>query len=217
MDEFKKLLLLIIDDDGKRFNTKRFSRAFFEMMNRENSAIYKQIQKQTFKNFNDVTLWADFYASSLDYFLGDVGQLKPSTLKKLIHEMDLTNVNYFFDINNISAQILDEFALYLGLNLLDLYVIARIFKQPTNGKRSSLSFCFFGNNHIQNIERLLLETRAYDLVIDRRIKKGMNVSRCQQFNFSLNLSDDVIQHNKAIEQPGYIPKFSKVVENYKND
>ncbi len=198
MDEFKKLLSSIIDDDGKHYNTKRFARTLFGMMNSDNSAIYKQIQKQTFEKFNDINLWADFYASSIDNEL----KIDPIVLKKLIDEVDFTGGGYFYFLSHGDRKLLNEFGVSLRTSLLDVYVMARIFKQPTGGKRSSLSFCYFGDDHIENIQRLLLKTGFYESVIEQRkpVIDYSKVSRCQQFNFSLNLTKEVNKHNKAIDK-----------------
>ena len=81
----------------------------------------------------------------------------------------------------------------LTVALLDIYTIARIFKQPSGGNRSDLSFCYFGDAHIRNIKRMLLSIGAYELVISKDKNIFGNIAnRCLNFtDIKLNLVDEL--------------------------
>jgi hypothetical protein len=85
-------------------------------------------------------------------------------------------------------------------SFLDIYVISRIFKQPENGKRSEISFCYFGFSHVKNIMNLLLSTGAYEAVVSKNESYIENnseyntdkINRCIDFNdIYVNLDSDL--------------------------
>jgi hypothetical protein len=52
---------------------------------------------------------------------------------------------------------------------MDIYVLTRIFKQPVGGKRSALTFGYFGNYHVKNIVYALTHTdliNEYEIVFN---------------------------------------------------
>jgi hypothetical protein len=76
-------------------------------------------------------------------------------------------------------------------NILDLYAITRIFKQPEGGKRSLLSICYFGFLHINNIVKLLEKTGLYE-ISNQIVGKLEPVNRCIDLNsLQLNLNDEL--------------------------
>jgi len=73
----------------------------------------------------------------------------------------------------------------------ELYTIARIFKQPKGGKRSHLSICYFGNDHIINIVYMLKNMGLYETSIQLVEDKDIT-NRCLDFNeFKLNVNDEL--------------------------
>jgi hypothetical protein len=140
------------------------------MMTKDNSAIYKQIKKQTFRDFNEIREWEDFYVRSINYYVNilidknkHINPIKmfiyniPDIISK---KVEIPNIDYF-------KQYIKVLEIIITAAFLDIYVISRMFKQPENGKRSDISFCYFGNNHIQNIINLLLSTGAYEVVVSK--------------------------------------------------
>ena len=78
-------------------------------------------------------------------------------------------------------------------SFVEIYVILRILKQPVDGNISSLSLCFFGNQHILLILEILKIIDKYELCY--RMDKTKDVSRCKTFDFALNLTEEVRLHN----------------------
>lgn len=76
-------------------------------------------------------------------------------------------------------------------SFFELYTISRIFKQPEGGKRSDLSICYFGNDHIINIVYMLKNMGLYETSIQLVEDKDIT-NRCLDFNeFKLNLNDEL--------------------------
>ena len=188
---FKNFLLSLFD--GENFDYKNFSNRLFSMMNKNNSAIYKQVKKQTYDNFNDIKKWEDFYAHSLKSYISIDS---PSEYKNIILNLD----KYLSGEINITRDdifIMSVIQSDICVPLLDIYVISRMFKQPTGGKRSDLSFGYFGNDHVKNIKDLLLSTGIYEIVISKDSKHDINnvVNRCLDFSdIKLNLADELANH-----------------------
>ena len=199
IQDFQRLLLSLCEgNENTTLNFENFTKAFFQLCTKENSLIYKQIQKQSYEPFRQIEEWADFYKRSIEFNAQKNQQYVENKItKKTMREM-ITNLPSFIDNPKFEPKFFDNFSLIrdFGLALLDIYTIARIWKQPTGGIRSSLSFGYFGDFHVENIVNLLLSTNAYELVCAKPNKDG---SRCQEFEFTLNLSKEVRQHNQKID------------------
>ena len=214
IQEFQKLLLTLCDDSNgsKYINLDKFTETFFGLFTKDNSLIYKQIAKQSYAPFRSFQTWIDFYKQSLNYrayqYIGFLVKSKQEhkilyyiekqKLRKTIEKLSsvLSNVEDF-DFSNFD---LDEyFVTYISAPLLDLYTIARIMKQPTEGIRSSLSFGYFGDVHVENIVQLLVSTNLYEIVCEKPADY-YNYSRCQTFDRTLNLSEEVRAHNGKIDE-----------------
>ena len=65
-------------------------------------------------------------------------------------------------------------------------------KQPDGGRRSYLSFGYFGNYHVKNIQNLLVATGFY--VVDK-MRDGPhvigNTNRCIDIDFSIDLNEEL--------------------------
>jgi hypothetical protein len=192
IESLQALLLTLVDSEDGKINFENFSNAFFKLCTKENSLIYKQILKQNYPRFRDPKQWPDFFRRSMEFHTGQyfsIPKLKQiiqnlQNVPRILHEVHHRNdiffiVNFLYDIVHA---------------LLDIYTIARIWKQPDGGPRSSLSFCYFGNLHVQNIVDLLVSTNAYELVLEMPMKTDP-ISRCQTFEFTLNLTEEVRSHN----------------------
>ena len=90
--------------------------------------------------------------------------------------------------------------------LLDIYVLARMFKQPTNdGKVSSLSIGYFGNKHVENMVEVLTslgtilnmkKSRSKYEVLARIDADYSKVSRCLTMP-PIDLNDELLKHNHS--------------------
>lgn len=198
IESLKALLLTLIDSEDDRINFQNFANAFFKLCTKENSLIYKQIVKQNYPPFRDLKEWPDFFRRSMEFHTSSrylsIPKLKQiiqnlQNVPLILHEVHHRN-DIFFIVN---------FLYDIAHALLDIYTIARIWKQPDGGPRSSLSFCYFGNQHVLNIAELLLSTNAYELVLEMPAKTDP-ISRCQTFDFRLNLTEEVRKHNEIIRR-----------------
>jgi len=189
IDGFKKFLMNLFEGDN--FDFKKFASKLFGMMNKDNSAIYKQVKKQTYGNFKDIKQWEDFYVRSLEEYIL-ISFETTHSLKNIFMNLDkyLDNQIPITPTDVIDIQLI---SLYITVSLLDIYTIARIFKQPKGGNRSDLSFCYFGDAHIINIKRMLLSIGAYELVISKDENSFGNVTnRCLNFtDIKLDLMDEL--------------------------
>ena len=210
---FQRLLLTLCDDSNgsKYINLEKFAETFFGMFTKDNSLIYKQIAKQGYPPFRSFQKWVDFYKKSLNYrayshieFLMKNKEehrilyyIEKEKIRKTIQNLAvILSVGLDFDFSNFDLD--HYFVTHISAPLLDLYTIARIWKQPTEGIRSSLSFGYFGDAHVQNIVQLLVSTNMYELVYEKNASY-LNYSRCQKFDVTLNLSEEVRSHNQKIE------------------
>ena len=202
------LLLTLCDgkEDDKPLTFNTFANVFFSLFTKENSLIYKQIEKQTYGPFRSFQQWIDFYVRSLEFSVKNrfisissfsLKNVEKQKLRETILKLPSAlsgPLDFQFndqDIYNLSA------FLHINIPLVDIYTIARLFKQPTDGIRSSLSFGYFGYWHIQNMVNLLLSTNAYEIAYENPFT--YDVSRCQTFDVTLNLSKEVRKHNRKID------------------
>lgn len=81
---------------------------------------------------------------------------------------------------------------YRNIFFLDMYTITRMLKQPDGGKRSFLSFGYFGDYHVKTIMNLLISTGKYSLVAfgDNDVTNKTN-SRCINFDVSIKLDEEL--------------------------
>jgi hypothetical protein len=202
LDNFKSFMLSIFNDNNT-FNFERFAMNFFVMMNENNSVIYKQIKKQTFHDFKKIDTWIDIYTRSM---INGLNKLKLSnnidTLAIRRIKSFIENLQYltFRDRRDLSLlwTLLDIIILS---PMVDTYTVSRIFKQPDNANRSSLTFCYYGNSHIKNIVEILLSTGAYELIVKREKRMKKNDSdRCLTIEFNLNLTQEIATHNLYINK-----------------
>jgi hypothetical protein len=205
IEGFQELLLTLCENDSKHddntLNLDKFAKAFFHLLTKENSLIYKQIAKQSYPPFCEIEQWIDFYKRSLEFSLKDEsGALKSlekrelrETIKKLPSILSESTIMTKKDNNNL-FNLKD-----VAPPLLDIYTIARMWKKPDGGNRSSLSFGYFGDYHVQNIVELLISTNVYELVRAKYLD-DKKLSRCQVFDdFTLNLSKELREHNQKID------------------
>ena len=196
IESLQRLLLTLCDDSNgtKYINLDKFAETFFGLFTKKNSLIYKQIAKQSYLPFRYFQTWIEFYKRSLDKAL--LINIEKEKLQETIGKLPFVLSDPDFHFNDKDIENLTAFG-DINAPLLDIYTIARIWKHPTGGIRSSLSFGYFGNYHVENIVQLLLSTNAYELVYEK--KKTEDVSRCQTFDVTLNLSKEVRMHNQKIE------------------
>jgi hypothetical protein len=203
IEGLQKLLLTLCDDSNGSgdLNVDKFSKAFFGLFTKDNSLIYKQILKQRFEPLRNFNRWIDFYKRLLHhetetqlYYI----PYKKQVLREMIEKLPaiLSNASAFDFSRFDPYDYLGGFDI-INSPLSDIYTIARILKQPEGGNRSSLSFGYFGDAHVKNMVHLLLSTNLYELVYEKPMIHS--ISRCQTFDFTLNLSEEVRDHNRKIK------------------
>jgi hypothetical protein len=186
--------------EGEQFNYEQFAIAFFRFCTPQNSLIYKQLIKQD-GPFRDIPSWIDFYAHSINREIIYLSTLGIDINYNYERTVDMLSdlLASSFSGKPSSSYMLPFLSSVVTVPLLDLYTLARIWKQPTNGIRSSLSFCYFGNDHITNIASILERTNLYERVHSNEFNNDLyNPNRCQTFAFTLNLSEEVRRHNQRI-------------------
>lgn len=203
-ENYKAFLLTLFDTDstGVILNRERFATKLFGMMDRNNSGVIKQIEKQSIKELKNKDFWLQVYIDSLynienAYLINEFrSELFTNISSMTIESMQQLN---FLDV-----------IVFIASPLVDIYVLSRMLKQPVGGLRSSLSFCYFGDAHINNISRILVKFFDYEVVssIDRRHIEGLNTKKPENLNTNklvrclqlpyINLSDDLSKHNKAV-------------------
>lgn len=199
---FDDILLILSDlyDDSKPFSLDfdKFSKTFFSKLNRGNSLIFKQIMKQDYAPFQDISYWSNIYATSLresfkrtkENFLPKDFKIFLVNIKDIVEFIDdyvhTTDIELLKLVKDC-REVLWVLQLAIGSPLLDVYTITRILKKPEGegGKRSSLTFGYFGHGHVQNIVKTLLDTEKYTLV---NSLVNADYKRCLVFPFAINLT-----------------------------
>ena len=199
-DKFKKFIMLLFEQNETvgLSSLHNFASALFSM---KNSAISKQVQKQSLSELKNKELWVNLYVMGLKKMFDLFSKEKIIELKRTAEEstldslkLDLFGLRYWNSIKSI-----------ITTSLVDLYVLARMFKQPTDGKISSLSFGYFGNYHIENMVNILSNL---DIILDMKdgskyelVKRidydKSNISRCLTMP-PIDITDEVMKHNLAI-------------------
>ena len=197
IDKFIHFLQTAVDNS--RFDINKLTNGIFSMMNVNNSIIYKQIAKQTFEPFKQISYWENLFNTTLEQ--NDTLKQKISTIKmpSFIVMLQLILGTHNFTESKLNIEILNHLSVlfevlnsYRHLFFLDLYMITRMLKQPDGGRRSYLSFGYFGNYHVRNIKKLLVATGFY--VVDK-MRDGPHVignpSRCIDIDFSIDLNEEL--------------------------
>ena len=198
-ENFKKLIMLLFEQNDTVYSIsslRKFASALFSM---KNCAINKQIQKQSLDELKNKEIWIDLYAASLKDRFDKMSKYRIMNIKEQIESTTLEN------IDEESKQTLWYFGVDITAPLLDLYVLARMFKQPTDGNISSISFGYFGNAHVENMVKILssldkildMKDSKYELV-NRIDANYSNVNRCLRMP-NINLTDEVNKHNSTIK------------------
>lgn len=190
---FRDFLMSIFDKSENKFNIDKFSNLFFSILTEDNSAIYKQVKKQTFRNFNEIKEWEDIYRRSLKNVIYNIYKSHDNleNMKYYMYYMP-EYISKKIPVDKNFKYFVELFSLTISSSFLDIYVISRIFKQPENGKRSDISFCYFGDSHVINIVNLLLSTGAYELVASKNVDNKLDPSRCLNLNdIYVNLDEDL--------------------------
>ena len=197
IDKFIHFLQTAVDNS--RFDINKLTNGIFSMMNVNNSIIYKQIAKQTFEPFKQISYWENLFNTTLEQ--NDTLKQKISTIKmpSFIVMLQLILGTHNFTESKLNIEILNHLSVlfevlnsYRHLFFLDLYMITRMLKQPDGGRRSYLSFGYFGNYHVKNIQNLLVATGFY--VVDK-MRDGPhvigNTNRCIDIDFSIDLNEEL--------------------------
>ena len=165
----------------------------FELFKITNSVINKQILKQDYELFKSFDYWSDIYLNSLKNDL-DIESFNKTAFYFIKNLDKYLEKKIILSKNEIVG--LKFFTSKLTLPFLDIYTLTRIFKQPVNGFRSSLTFGYFGMVHVKNIIDNLISSGLYEIAYD--IPTSLPF-RCKSFDSILNLSKEVKLHNKNID------------------
>ena len=179
---------------------ENFARALFNFGN--SSAINKQIEKQLLDELKNKEVWAKLYANSIKkIFERRITDDEKSEIKLGIQSTTLENIN-----EEQIKSCWNRITLGITAPLLDIYVLARMFKQPTNdGKVSSLSIGYFGNKHVENMVEVLTslgtilnmkKSRSKYEVLARIDADYSKVSRCLTMP-PIDLNDELLKHNHS--------------------
>ena len=200
---FKDFIMILFGpEDEEEFNpyyVKKFARTLFDFGS--SSSINKQIQKQSIKKLKNREIWVLLYAVSIHKFLSTYKNKYKKYLKKIVKSSTLKNIKE--ETKQIAWKIISN----ITIPLVEMYVLARMFKKPTYGNISSLSIGYFGDAHIQNMVELLtfldkiLDMRdgsKYKLVakIDKSDMDELKISRCLKMP-PIDLNDELLKHNHS--------------------
>jgi hypothetical protein len=207
---FKKFIMILFgSEDGEDehifqpYYLHNFARSLFDFGRR--SAINKQIEKQSLDELQNRETWVLLYAKSLEKIVETYPDRVKLNIKIEVESTTLENIHE--EMKQIFWKIIGDI---ITPALLDIYVLARMFKKPTEGNVSSLSIGYFGNAHIVNMVYLLSNLgkflnmkkskSKYELVA--RIDKSDNadeskISRCLTMP-PIDLNDELFKHNEGI-------------------
>jgi hypothetical protein len=205
IQNFMDFLLDAIQDaeDTHKINIHKLTHRLFEMMTIENSIIYKQIVKQTYTPFREKSYWEELFTTTLkkNEIIDWVSKDSLSNLVATTHIPQLDNIDKIIDDcknNTIAKTTLDNLVQFFSILklfcdsfFLEMYTITRLLKQPDGGRRSSLSFMYLGDHHIQNIKNLLINTGIYNLDKAIEARPQTEEKRCIEINFHLHLDDEL--------------------------
>ena len=191
--------------DTRRINIHKLTHRLFEMMNIKNSIIYKQIVKQTYAPFKEKSYWEKLFTTTLETneLIEDFSKDRLLNLITTTQIPQLDNIEKIIEdcgnntideatLNNL-VQFFSILRLFINSFFLEMYTITRLLKQPDGGRRSSLSFMYLGDHHIQNIKNLLINTGIYNLdkTIEDKPDPEFKAKRCIEINFSIDLNDEL--------------------------
>jgi hypothetical protein len=177
-------------------SSRKFANALFSI---KNIAINKQLQKQSLDELKNREVWIDLYAASISDRFSNYHYEQLMIMKKTVELTTLENIK-----EHAIKSIWERIGSNITVPLLDLYVLARMFKKPTGGNISSISFGYFGNSHVKNMvkilsslhKRLHMNDSKYELVTDINFDESKK-SRCLKMP-PIDLTDEVNKHNAAI-------------------
>ena len=217
VSNFIELLKSLFNKDTKELDTHQFSTKLFEMMHPYNSLIIKQLEKQSFNKLKDINIWIKIYSDLLSEYI----KLDEKNIRFIISNLHLfCNDRIEFELRrNILLSNFDDkekfddinnfIRVYVTLPMLDIYTILRMFKQPTDGIKASISFVYIGNIHVKNIVNILMkELSLYNIYYKNINNKA--VFRCLHLYYSINIHDDLNKHNRLIDSK----KLYSVLNNY---
>ena len=200
---------LLDTTDKTKLDIYKLTDKIFEIMTIDNSLIYKQIAKQTYEPFKQKSYWQNLFNEHLKnhhislwdwiskYNNANEYYIKNNMLKLIydIKKCAEQNCNFetidrmdFYSVFTL-VEVLD---CYRNIFFLDMYTITRMLKQPDGGKRSFLSFGYFGDYHVKTIMNLLVNTGKYSLVaFGENDVTNKTTSRCINIDVSINLDEEL--------------------------
>jgi hypothetical protein len=173
----------------------QFTNNVFLFLSKGNSLILKQINKQTHPEFKRIEFWKNLFKMSLQfefekYKVDDMASYALTDMFNLLDNLEQTP-----DLHLINALLL-----FIMSPFMNIYAIARILKQPEKGVRSTMSICYFGNDHIENMV-FLLKHIGYELVFENPVNKIQDkMNRCQKYTTMFNLTAEWYKHKLAIDK-----------------
>jgi hypothetical protein len=147
-------------------------------------------------------VWAKLYAMSIRKNMDDLDIYSDKHFLEIKTDIDLITEKNMYE--ETKKDVLKLIKSIIIPPLLDIYVLARMFKKPTDGNVSSISFGYFGDAHVKNMVYLLRSLPAvlsytdasqYDVSVARI--DDYKVSKCLTLPL-IDLTDEVNKHNAAI-------------------
>lgn len=199
---------LLDTTDKTKIDIYKLTDKIFEIMTIDNSLIYKQIAKQTYEPFKQKSYWQKLFNDDLknnhtslwnfiSMYNNNTDCIKNNMLKIIYDIKKCAEQNYNFetiDRNDFFSvfALVEVLDCYRGIFFLEMYTITRMLKQPDGGKRSFLSFGYFGDYHVRTIMNLLVSTGKYSIVASgENDVTNKTTSRCINFDVSINLDEEL--------------------------
>ena len=219
-----ELLLTLYDETTKTFDVRAFSTGFFNIARNknENSLIRKQMLKQTYVNFMDISYMSMVLEKGLEYIIREnrlsilFYKGRFNTIIKLLINIKQGNIP---DLESYikSLQLCAFIMTSINCIWMDFYFILRSFKTPdTFHHQASLCLGFFGND-VKSICYLL--TDIMDLYEFRMVSTADSIQeRCTVMNEPIDLVKDLCLHNQSRNEPNKLDleteKYNGILVNF---
>lgn len=202
--------------------TNTFADKFFYYMNQStsDSIIYKQIIKSNISQ----DIWKKIFKVLIKNsftFEDSVSETIIYPIQNSIGFMQEYGIsNTYVNKNLEMSQLISGFLIVLFSSLLDLYVLSRMFKNPTAPHvPSCLNICYFGHQHVVSIVDVL--QKAFDYEIFYAEDNYSNKKRCIEIQKSIPIESNMLDMFEAFENISKDENYSfvtkrKNVKNVKN-
>lgn len=219
----KSLISLLCDSDNIETFTSSFTDQVIDALvmyrGKRKSAIFKQLDRISFRKLTDIDVWKDWMISNLlqmpiyrDKF--QTFQNFPKETHIAIKEFILSNMTYEI-LNSPNSngkespyfklipalQAFNKVILIAQTKIMDLYFVGRLLKSPENDITGTLALGFFGDYHTRSIVDLLSQPIfGYDVTTiqstDLVEYNDPRINRCVTIQIPIPLVQDVMAHHQ---------------------